>query len=140
MARYDKYDSQVSGFRANLAASLTLVNGSVGPVGVGLDANGRVVLGAGNSGIKAVLVKNMTPQGLIGSGLAPQATAPGAIAGDVVDCMIHGEIADITGLIAGTQYTANTTTGVITSAAASATQIVVGFTVEATRLVVNMAN
>jgi hypothetical protein len=40
------------------------------------------------------------------------------------------------GLAAGTVYTANTTTGVISNAAASATQTPVGFTVEAARLIV----
>ena len=37
---------------------------------------------------------------------------------------------------AGTTYTANTTTGVISTGAASATQVPVGFTVEADRLIV----
>ena len=44
-----------------------------------------------------------------------------------------------TDLSAGTVYTANTTTGVISSDAASGTQIKVGFTVEATRLVIRVA-
>ena len=38
-------------------------------------------------------------------------------------------------LTAGTFYTANTTTGLVTNAAASATQILVGFTVQNDRLV-----
>jgi hypothetical protein len=52
--------------------------------------------------------------------------------------MTDGELVEFAG-VAGTAYTANTTTGAITSAAASGTQIYVGHTVEATRLVVRVA-
>jgi hypothetical protein len=54
-----------------------------------------------------------------------------------VDVLTNGELVEFAG-VAGTKYTANTTTGVISSAAASATQIPVGWTVEATRLIVRM--
>lgn len=86
-----------------------------------MDVNGRLVVGAGTTGIRAVLV-------------LPENKA----AGDTVDSMTDGEIVEFAGA-AGTTYTANTTTGVITSAAASATQIEVGYTVEATRLIVRVA-
>jgi hypothetical protein len=56
-------------------------------------------------------------------------------AGTVVDVMTDGEIVQA-GLVVGTLYTANTTTGAITSAAPSATQTPVGWTVEANRLIV----
>lgn len=118
MARYDKYEPKGGGFRAPLAAELT---GQSAPRGVGLDVNGRIVPGAGQSGLVAVLC-------------LPE-TKP---ANTVVDNMTDGEIVEFAG-VAGTAYTANTTTGVISSAAASATQIPVGFTVEATRLVVRVA-
>lgn len=118
MARIDKYDPVGDGFRAPLAAAYT---GSATPIAVGLDANGRVVPGAGNSGIVGVLCKALS-----------------AVAGDVVDVMKDGEILEFAG-VAGTLYTANTTTGVISSAAASGTQVVVGVTVEATRLIVGIA-
>jgi hypothetical protein len=89
------------------------------PLGVGLNTSGRVVVGAGNTGVIGVLllVKDMK-------------------AGDIVDVMTAGEVADCTTLVAGTVYTANTTTGVLTNGAASATQTPIGYTVEATRLIV----
>lgn len=115
MARIDKYDGVAGGFRAPIAADWA---GSALPVGVGLDVNGRVVVGQGVSGVKGVICK------------------PDVLkAGQQIDVMTNGELVEFAG-VAGTTYTANTTTGVITSAAASATQIAVGFTVEATRLVV----
>lgn len=118
MARIDKYDPVGGGFRANLAADWA---GSATPIGVGLDVNGRVVAGAGQTGIRGVLCK-------------PDV----AKAGRVVDCMKDGELVEFAG-VAGTLYTANTVTGVISTAAPSATQITVGFTVEATRLIVGVA-
>lgn len=118
MARIDKYEPKGGGFRAPLAAQLT---GQAAPRGVGLDVNGRVVPGAGTTGIVAVLTLPVTKP-----------------ANAIVDNMTDGELVEFAG-VAGTAYTANTTTGVISSAAASATQIYVGFTVEATRLVVRVA-
>jgi hypothetical protein len=147
LARYDKYDSENGGFRAVLAASLTLVSGGVGPVGVSLDANGRVLVGGpNNSGIIGILVKNMPGQAMVGNALLPQLTAPGSLAGDVVDIMTHGEIVDIAGLVAGTNYFLDGVTGVLTAGtgAGTATGPVTagtkkaGWTVEATRLVVRM--
>lgn len=117
MARIDKYDPVGGGFRASLAADRA---GSALPVGVGLDVNGRIVAGIGQTGIIGVVCK-------------PDA----AVAGEVIDVMKDGELVEFAG-VAGTVYTANTVTGVISSAAASATQIVVGHTVEATRLIVGV--
>lgn len=117
MARIDKYDGVDGGFRAPLAANRS---GAAAPIGVGLDVNGRIVAGAGNTGIAGVLCM-------------PDDHS----AGDILDAMTDGELVEFAG-VAGTSYTANTTTGVISSAAASATQIPVGFTVEATRLIVRV--
>lgn len=117
MARIDKYEGVGDGFRAPLAADWA---GQAAPIGVGLDVNGRVVPGQGTTGIKGVVCK------------------PDALkAGQPIDVMKDGELVEFAGA-AGTVYTANTTTGVISNAAASATQIVVGFTVEATRLIVGV--
>lgn len=118
MARIDKYDPIDGGFRAPLAGSWA---GAAAPVAFGIDSNGRAVPGAGQSGIKGVLCK-------------PNAAA----AGDIIDLMVDGELVEFAG-VAGTAYTANTTTGVISSAAASGTQIAIGFTVEATRLIVGVS-
>ena len=117
MARIDKYDPVGGGFRAPLAAAWA---GQAAPIGVGLDANGRVVPGAGNTGIIGVLCK-------------PDAAA----ANSIVDIMKDGELVEFAG-VAGTVYTANTGTGVISNAAMSAAQVPVGHTVEATRLIVGV--
>lgn len=125
MARIDKTDSAIGVFRAPLAADYV---GSETPVGVGLDVNGRVVLGAGQSGVVGVLCR--PPQN-------PQTPLLPYKAGMPVDVLTNGELVEFAG-VAGTRYTVNTTTGAITSAAASATQIPIGWTVEATRLVVRV--
>jgi len=115
MARIDKYKPESGGFRAALAGAYT---GAAAPIGVGLDVNGRVVAGAGQTGVIGVLCKPDNADAL-----------------SIVDVMTSGELVEFAGA-AGTVYTANTTTGVITSGAASATQTPIGFTVEADRLVV----
>jgi hypothetical protein len=119
VARIDKYDPVDGGFRAPLAADYT---GAAAPIGVGLDSNGRVVPGVSVAAV-----------GIVGVLCKPD----NAKAGEIVDIMTDGELVEFAGA-AGTAYTANTTTGVISNAAASATQIRVGFTVEATRLVVRV--
>lgn len=123
MARYDKYDPISGGFRAKLAADWA--NGDVGkPIGVGLNANGQVVKGAGNTGILGVLCEDgeRLSTGLVGKK-----------AGTVVDVMTSGEIVDCTGLTAGTKYAAATADGAI-----GATGSAIGHTVEASRLVVRV--
>lgn len=126
MARIDKTDSAIGVFRAPLAADYA---GSETPVGVGLDVNGRVVLGVGQSGIVGILCR------------PPQNPATPLLpykAGSPVDVLTTGELVEFAG-VAGTKYTVNTVTGAITSAAASATQIPIGWTVEATRLIVRVS-
>jgi hypothetical protein len=119
VGRYDKYDPISGGFRAKLAANTTA---AATPIGVGLNANGEVVAGAGVTGVLGVL-----------------SLTKNKLAGDVIDVMTAGEMVDIAGMTAGDVITANTTTGVLSDTAASATQTPVGFTVEATRLVVRRA-
>lgn len=116
MARYDKYDGKVGGFRAPLAADWGAPRVGV-PTGVGLDANGRIVPGAGNTGIKGVLVID-----------SPK------FAGEIVDTMTDGEIVDCTGLAAGTNYNAEADGDVVSTAGTY-----VGHTVEAQRLIVRVA-
>lgn len=118
MARYDKVDPISGNVRAALAADLAKTAPG-NPLGVGLDSSGRVVAGAGNSGIVGVLC-----------------TTRDMKAGDIVDVMTNGEIVEMAGVTAGTVLTANTGTGVLAVTAADATHQAVGFTVEATRLVV----
>lgn len=121
MPRYDKFEPYGGGFRAPLAAAISSANGFVA-YAVGLDTQGRVVLGAGNTGIIGVLIAHGAKN-----------------AGDYVDVMTDGEAVDATGLTAGTKLTGNTTTGAISNAATSTTQVPVGFTIEATRIVVRIS-
>lgn len=94
MGRYDKYDPKVGGYRAPLAADwLTADVEKV--VGVGHNAAGAVVKGAGTSGIKGLLVLTMVRQ-----------------AGEIVDVMTSGEIVEFgpTSGVPGTDFgTAGTT-------------------------------
>lgn len=115
MARIDKTDSAIGVFRAPLNAAYT---GAAAAIGVGLNSSGRVVVGAGQTGIVGIIV-------------SPYDKA----AGDVIDVLTAGELVEFGGA-AATVYTANTTTGVISNGAASATQVPIGFTVEADRLIV----
>lgn len=124
MARIDKYDPIDGGFRAPIAADTNAHTGAIGgsniPVGVGLDTSGRVVPGAGNTGIVGVLCLPRNVK-----------------AGDIVDVMTDGEILEIGGT-AGTTYYINTTTGALetTAPAAGTNKPKAGHTVEAGRLVV----
>lgn len=131
-AYYDKYDPVSGGFRAPLAADLPATaiiagaNTTGDPLAVGLDTNGRVVPGAGTTGIVGVLVttKNMK-------------------ANDIVDVMTAGEIVcnnpasviDSDGDI----VTGLTTTGVLGVVAADATHVAVGFTTGDKRVIVRAA-
>jgi hypothetical protein len=122
-ARYDKYDPISGGFRAPLNADW--LDADVGiPFGVGLNASGKVVKGAGTTGIRGVLVVDKI----------------GKKANDIVDVMTAGEIVDVTSptLIAGENYGGVNASGVIGAAGAGAGGEV-GFTVEATRLVVRVS-
>lgn len=102
---------------------------------VSLNTTGKVVKGTGGqTGFIGVVC--LTGRAVDVVGVATGTNFVGnKKAGDIVDVMTNGEITDITGT-AGTSYTANTTTGVISTTAASATQIRIGNTVETTRLVV----
>lgn len=122
MARYDKYDPKAGGFRAPLAADFLSANLNK-VLGVGLDVNGRVVLGAGQSGIVGVLVLTKVLK-----------------AGDIADVMTDGECVEMAGLAAGTVYFAAAADGTLaaTAPAAGVNAARVGHTVEATRLVVRV--
>lgn len=100
-ARYDKYDGMVGGFRAKLAAAVTDPAQIGVPLGVGLDANGLAVIGAGTSGVVGVTIFD-------------QAKA----VGDVADVMTAGEIVDLdeANFDPGAKYYAATTGAVNTTA------------------------
>lgn len=139
-ARYDKVEPHIGIVRAPLAAALTVdANGEFGPKAFSIDANGRAVLGtAAQSGLVGVVVKNVPvrPAGIGGTAAAlTTGMFMGVAAGDIVDIMIQGQIVD-TGLAAGSKIYAHAD-GSIDAVATAGTQI--GFTVEAGRLIVNLA-
>lgn len=124
MARYDKYDPISGGFRALLAEDFPKEDLNK-PIGVGLDSSGLVVKGAGQSGIRGILILTKARK-----------------AGDVVDIMTSGEIVDLgeddgVTAAAGTKFYAADSGGEITSTASGN---FVGATVEAQRLVVRFQN
>lgn len=121
MARYDKYEPIAGGFRAVLAANWAAADGT--PVAVGLDATGKVVPGAGVSGIVGVCIL----------------VAAHKLAGDTVDVMTHGECVEVddtgfTGRAAGVAVYGIPGTGALTATATANSKI--GYMVEADRLVV----
>ena len=127
MGRYDKYDPKVGGFRAPLAADFLAANLEK-VLGVGLDSSGRVVLGAGNTGVLGLLVLTKARK-----------------AGEIVDVMTSGEIVEFgpsdAESVPGTDFgTAGTVyysddEGLVTDTNADGS-LRVGHTVEGQRLVV----
>lgn len=119
MARIDKYESMTGGFRALLG--FTPVTADLEkPLVVGLDANGRVVKGPGNTGLLGILVLTEVLN-----------------VGAAVDVMQDGELVELTGLTAGTRYFAvSAADGALNT---TNTGVPVGHTVEADRLVVRFA-
>lgn len=121
MARYDKYDPISGGFRALLAEDFPKEDLNK-VIGMGLDASGHAVKGAGTSGVRGVMILTKAKK-----------------AGDVVDVMTQGDIVDLhegdAALVptAGTLYYASATDGAVSTTASTN---LVGSTVEAQRLVV----
>lgn len=142
-ARYDKYEPIAGGFRAPLAADLTFdAAGHFGPKAVSLNASGQVVVGtAAQSGCVGVLIKNVPLYPNMGNipGAVNAAVPIGGKAGNVVDIMTAGEIVSIPGLVAGTTYYA-AADGSLTATppVAGTNSTIIGFTVEADRLVVRV--
>lgn len=123
-ARVDKTDSATGVVRAPLNADIASSEWNKVRA-VGLNSSGRVVLGAGVSGIKGIAIFDRT----------------NSKAGKACDIFRFAEVildgADL--LTAATNYTANTTTGVVSNAAVSGTQIAIGYTVQNDRLIVQGA-
>lgn len=118
MARFDKYDPKDGGFRAPLGFAIAAE--AVGtPVGVGIDANGVAMAGAGATGVVGVICPS-SPMNV----------------GDAVDVCTDGEIVDLTGFAAGDQLYAAVADGVIST---TNTGTRLGFTVQAWRFVVRVA-
>lgn len=121
MARFDKYEPMTGGHRARLGFAVTAADLNE-VIAVGLDANGRIQRGAGNTGVIGVCVF----------------TEPMA-AGKMADVMQDGEIVEMdvnhAGIVAGTRYFGAAADGALTT---TNTDKPLGWTVEATRLVVRV--
>lgn len=122
--RIDKSDPHAgSTHRARLAANWLAADIGV-IVGVGLDASGRIVKGAGNTGVVGVLVLSKVRN-----------------AGEAVDILKRGEVVGGAQVIVGTAAVAGTSynisaAGVVTATAAGV-QGTLGHTVEIDRFVVD---
>lgn len=145
--RWDKYDAYVGNFRGHLAADID-VDDYNQVVGCGLNGDGAIVVGAGTSGLKGLMIvavgtdMNGDP---LGGGINNKA-------GDPQDVGKHGEITnfrpyDITKEpddptqpvpAAGTNYYVYPNGSVLATDDATATYC--GHTVEASRLVVNFSD
>jgi hypothetical protein len=125
VSRIDKYEPLTGGTRAPLAAAWP-ANRLSEVVPVGLDANGKVVLVVGNTGFIGVVVLT-------------QALS----ANSIVDVMQDGDIVEFPG-VAGTNYFVDGTDGSVDAGTGTGTNTgpvgagskKIGYTVEATRLVV----
>lgn len=116
MANYDKYEPKAGGFRAGLAADWAKADINTA-FGVGLNASGLLVKGAGASGMVGILILTEEIKAL-----------------QVVDVMTAGDVVAFGG-VAGTAYFADPSTGVINSTSAAG-KYRVGTTVRPDRLVV----
>lgn len=116
VARYDKYDGMVGGFRAPLAAAITNPAQIGIPLAMSVDANGRAVIGGGNVGVRGVYI-------------ADQVKA----AGEIADIMTDGEIVDLdeAAFDPGVKYYGSTA-GVVNATAAGGVEV--GITVRDTAI------
>jgi len=119
MARYDKYEPNVGGFRAPLNADWLLADLNK-VCAVSLNTTGKLIKGVtGQSGFVGVLCLTK---------IRPAAA--------VVDVMTSGEIVELTGLVAGQDYFAVASGEGLFAATGAGGLHKVGWTVEATRLIV----
>lgn len=123
MARFDKVDSAIGGCRARLSVDV-------------VEADWAKVLGIGINASGLAVPKAASQSGFVGVAIFDRTTRK---TGTVIDIMRQGEIVELTGLAAGTNYYL-TSGGLLTATApvAGAAGVLVGHTVEADRLVVNV--
>ncbi|QPX62558.1 minor capsid protein [Arthrobacter phage Wollypog] len=131
MARIDKTQSAVGVVRAPLNFAIVEADYDT-LIGVGLNAQGRIVRGAGNTGILGVINPSKARTKI----------------GQITDIFVLGDAVDCTGLAAGTVYYADGVTGALAAGAAGTGAAPgagagstpgsarIGFTVEADRLVI----
>jgi hypothetical protein len=141
--RWDKYDPYVANFRAPLAAEVVLATQANKVIACGINSSGAVTFGSGQTGIKGVTI---IPVGvdmhgdLLDGGVNIEA-------GDITDVGKHGEVTNFypyaasgtaPAPTAGTNYYGHADGSVLPSTAAGA--VYVGHTVEADRLIVEVAD
>lgn len=115
MARVDKTDSAIGVVRAAINADFAQADWDK-VIPVGLNATGKIVKGAGQTGVIGVLIPGRTVYR----------------AGQIGDIFIHADIVECAGLAAGTKYYSDAA-GVVST---TNTGTYLGFTVEADRLIV----
>jgi hypothetical protein len=119
MARVDKTESAIGVTRGTLLADIAQADWGK-PIGVGINAAGLTVRGAGQSGVVGVIIADKTNYK----------------AGTRCDIFGNGsEIVECVGLVPGTVYFAAAADGVLST---TNTGTRVGWTVEADRLVVTL--
>lgn len=131
MARIDKTESAVGVVRAALNFAIEEADYDT-IIGVGLNAQGRIVRGAGNTGIVGVINPSKARTKI----------------GQITDIFVLGDVVDCVGLAAGTTYYVDGATGALAAgdagtgaapaagAGSTAGSVRIGFTVEADRLVI----
>lgn len=122
MARIDKTDSAIGMIRVEGGWSAdAATTGEIDtPIGVGITTTGLLVKGAGNTGIVGISVRSKTFRR----------------EGDVGEFIRLGEIVEVTGLAAGSKVYAVPATGALSLTATD--NILIGYTIEADRLVVTL--
>jgi hypothetical protein len=134
--RWDKYDGYVGNYRAVLGVDIDLETESNKVLGVGLNSDGAIVVGSGQTGIKGLLIV------AVGADIHGNYLDGGINnkIGDVQDIGKHGEITNFVpsdvASVAGTNYYAHADGSV--TATKGGDGIYVGHTVEADRLIVNV--
>lgn len=118
MARVDKTESAIGVVRAVLDTKLPEADLDT-VIGVGINAAGNAVRGAGKSGVIGV----MNP------------SKHANVAGKPIDIFVLADIVDCEGLTAGTKYYSNAAGDLVTAAEGNT---YVGFTVEADRLLIRL--
>lgn len=125
MARIDKADSTVGVVRADLGEDIPLASMDT-ILGVGLNTLGRALRGKANTGVI----------GLINPGKKVR------LAGKRIDIFKTGEVVECEGLAPGRKAYADHATGVVSTPAAPPADLtavtVVGYTVEADRLIIQL--
>lgn len=143
---WDKYDGYIGNHRGVLAANINLETQANKVLATGKNAQGAIVIGGGQTGIKGLMIvavgQNVSGTGLLDGGINNQA-------GDPQDVGSHGEIvnfrpfdaanpASVIAPAAGTNYYGHPNGSVLATKVDGC--VYVGHTAEADRLIVDVSN